>query len=294
MNIVDALSKAEGVIVNFVAPLFSQDATADISAGVTNSASTYTIDAIHAATKNHVLKMSQVTLKKDRIAMLSWNGTFAIAKQKAGTLASYRATLTMQSCLQVNSAGAVITFQPWYAAVIASGMQSAGFYKAIVKKFANIISYVDPSDFDSGNPGDVSAALDAGILFMETPSQGVRWVSDQTTYGYDTNFVYNSLQAVFCSDILSLDFAQSLDNQFTGQSLADVDAATVASFVADKMDAYKKQKLIASSDDAPLGYKNVNIQINGPILRVSVEIKLATAIYFIPIVIEISQVQSAA
>jgi hypothetical protein len=293
-DIVDALTALEGVNVNFVIPLMSRDASADITAGLTDASSTYTIDAIHAAVKSHCLKMSAVKLKKNRIAMLSYKGTYADSKTKAGSLASYRATMTMQDAKQIDSLGAIQTYQPWYQAVIAAGMQSAGFYKSIVKRFANVISFIDPSGFDSGNPGDVSDALDSGILFMENANAGVRWVSDQTSYGFDTNFVYNSLQAVYLSDVLSLDLAESLGNAFTGKSLADVDAGVVLGFVSTKMDGYKKLKMIASSDDAPLGYKNVTISIDGPVLSVSLEAKLATSIYFIPIVLELSQVQSSA
>jgi hypothetical protein len=293
-SIAAALTKAEGISINFVIPLFSRDASADIADGLTDAASTYTIDAVHAAAKNHVLKMSSVLMKRNRVAMCSYKGSYTEAKAKAGTLASYRANMTFQDVTQTDSQNVIKQFQPWMGSVVAAGMQSAGFYKAIVKKFANVISFVDPTGFDSGNPADVSDALDAGLMFLEAPAAGVRWVSDQMTYGFDTNFVYNSLQAVYDSDILSLDFADSLEKAFVGKSLADVDAATVASFITDKMDGYKKLKLIASSDDAPLGYRNVSIEISGPVLRVSVEIKLATAIYFIPIVIEISQVQRAA
>jgi hypothetical protein len=293
-DIVDALAALEGVSVNFVIPLMSRDATADIAASLTDASSTYTIDAIHAATKSHALKMSSVKMKKNRISMLSFKGSYSDAKQKSGALASFRATMTMQDAKQVDSVGAIQTYQPWYQSVIAAGMQSAGFYKSIVKRFANVISFVDPTGFDSGSPGDVSDALDSGILFMEEASAGVRWVSDQTTYGFDTNFVYNSLQAVYLSDVLSLDLAESLGNAFTGKSLADVDAGVVLGFVTTKMDGYKKLKMIASSDDAPLGYKNVTIEIDGPVLSVNLEAKLATSIYFIPIVLELSQVSSSA
>jgi len=293
-TLVDALTKLEGVNVNFVIPLMSRDAAADIADGKTDASSTYTVDAVHAATKSHALKMSQVKLKKNRIAMLSYKGTYSETKQKAGALAAFRATLTMQDAKQVDSLGTVQTYQPWYQAVIAAGMQSAGFYKSIVKRFANVISFVDPSGFDSGSPGDVSDALDSGLLFMEEATAGVRWVSDQTTYGFDTNFVYNSLQAVYLSDVLSMDLAESLGNAFTGKSLADVDAGVVLGFVSTKMDGYKKLKMIASSDDAPLGYKNVTIEIDGPVLSVALEAKLSTSIYFIPIVLELSQVSSSA
>ena len=99
---------------------------------------------------------------------------------------------------------------------------------------------------------------------------------------------------MYSSDLVALDLSESFQIAFVGQSLADVDAATALSFLASKMDAYKKQKLIAASDDAPLGFKNASVTINAPIMEVRVEIKLATAILFIPINLEFSQVQSAA
>jgi hypothetical protein len=202
--------------------------------------------------------------------------------------------MTLQKVTQVNSEGLITSFMPWYGACVAAGMQAGGFYKAIVNKAANVISFEDPSGFDSGSPGDVEDALSAGLLFLANDTTRDYWVSDQTTYGYDTNFVYNSMQAVYCSDILSLDLADSFQKAFVGKSLADIDAATAVSFLAQKMDFYKKVKLIASSSDAPLGWKNPHVEIVAPTMEVSVEVKLATAIYFIPLNISISQVQSAA
>ena len=293
-NVVKAVTDMEGINVNFVVPLFSRDASADIAEGLTDSASTYTIDSVNALVKSHVLKMSTAKIKKHRTAFLSFWGTYAEAKAKAGSLANYRVSLAMQKTSQANSQGVIVNQLPWHTAAIAAGMQAAGFYKSITNKFANIIAYEDPSGFDSGSPGDIEAALDAGLLFMEKAVVGSKWVCDQTTYGIDTNFVYNSIQAVYGADLVSLDLADSFQTAFVGQSLADVDAATAIAFLASKMDQYKKQKLIAASDDAPLGFKNAKVKINGPIMEVSVEIKLATAILFIPINIEISQVQSAA
>lgn len=293
-DIISALTDLEGIDVNFVVPLYSRDASADIADGLTDASSTYTISAVNAAVKNHVLKMSTAKLKKHRLGALSFGGTYAEAVAEAGSLANARVTLCMQRTSQVNSLGQVVSYQPWHTACIAVGMQAAGFYRSITNKFANVISFTDPQGFDSGSPGDIEAALDAGLLFLEKAVVGNKWVADQTTYGIDTNFVFNSLQAMYAADIVSLDLADSFQTAFVGQSLADVDASTALSFLASKMDAYKKQKLIAASDDAPLGFKNANVRINGPIMEVRVEIKLATAILFIPINIEISQVQSEA
>lgn len=293
-SIVNALTALEGIEVNFIVPLFSRDASADIADGLTESSSTYTIDAVHAAVKSHALKMSTTKLKKNRIAMLSYKGTFATAKTKAASLATYRATLCIQDSKQVDSQGSVQTYQPWMLSCIAAGMQSAGFYKGLVKKFANVISFIDPSGFDSGKPGDVESALEAGLFFLEKATAGNRWVSDQSTYGLDTNFVYNSLQATYLADVLAIDLSKSLETAYVGKSLADVDAGTVLSFLSNKMDVYKKSKVISASDDAPAGYKNVKITINGPVLDVSVEVKLSTCIYFIPLSISISQITQTA
>jgi hypothetical protein len=293
-SIVSALSALEGVKASFVVPLFSRDAADDISDGLTESGSTYTIDAINFAVKSHVLQMSTVKLKRNRIAILSKEASYADVKAHAQSLASFRANLCFQKTSQVNSVGNVVEYQPWHTAVVAAGMQSAGFYKSITNKFANVISYKDPSGFDSGNPGDVEDAIDAGLLFLQKETAGNKWVVDQTTYGFDGNFVYNSLQATYMADVLAIQLAESLERFAVGKSLADINAASIKGFISKQMDAYKKLKITAASDDAPLGFKNLDVKINGPIAEVKLEVKLATAILFIPIQLEISQVQSSA
>lgn len=294
LDLVNSVNDLEGINTNFIVPLFSRDATADIAEGLTDSGSTYTIDSVNVLVKNHILKMSTAKLKKHRTGILSFSGTFSEIKEKSGSLAHYRISLAFQKSSQANSVGDIVSFLPWHTAAIAAGMQAAGFYKAILNKFANVISFEDPEGFDSGTPGDIETALDAGLLFLEKAVTGSKWVSDQTTYGVDTNFVYNSIQAVYSADIVALDLTQSFQTEFVGKSLADINAAGGLVFLGEKMAAYKNQKLITASSDTVTGYKNAKITINGPVMSVSVEIKLATALYFIPISIEISQVSSAA
>ena len=293
-DIVNAIPALEGIKVNFVLPLFSRDAADDIADGLTDSASTYTIDAINFAIKSHVLAMSTIKIKRNRIAVLSKDASYADAKSHAQSIASFRAVVCMQKSSQVDAQGNVKEFAPWHTAAIAVGMQSAGFYRSLTNKFANIISYKDPSGFDSGNIGDVEDGIDAGIMFLQKETAGNKWVVDQTTYGFDGNFVYNSLQAVYMSDVLAIQLAESLEKFVVGKSLADINAAAIAAFIAKKMEEYRKLKIIGASDDAPLGYKNLDIKINGPIAEVKLEAKLATAILFIPIQLELSQIQSSA
>ncbi len=292
-DILDGLAKLESVQVNFVVPLISRDASDDIAEGLTDSSSAYTVDAVHAAVKSHVIKMSSAKLKRNRLGVLSFWGSFVDTQSKAQALAHYRCSLSFQK-VQASSANGTDTFLPWMGAVIAAGMQAAGFYKGITNKFANLISFVDPTGFDSGNPGDIETALESGLLILQKDTSGSKWVSDQTTYGFDNNFVYNSIQATYLSDIAALNLADACQKAFVGKSLADVNRAVVESFVATQMDAYKQIKVITSSDDAPLGYKNLKVSIAGGIIYISLEVKISTTVYFIPINFTISQVQQSA
>ena len=289
-SIVAALLACEGIQTNFVVPLFSRDYTTDIADGLTDSNSTYTIDAINASVKSHVLKMSTAKNKKHRTCILSCWDTFVNSQTKSHELASARCSLAFQRVSQVNSAGVVTSFLPWYGAVIAAGMQTAGFYKSITNKLANVISYNDPADFDSGSIGDLETAIDAGLLILQPDTAGVKFCIGNTTWGLDNNFVYNDLQCMYTSDLLALDLSASLQRVYVGQSLADISISSVKSYIQSKMDIYRKSKLIAPSSDAATGYKNLSVSIQGPVMNVAVEVKLSSSILFIPISLTISEI----
>lgn len=294
IDIVNAIAQMGGIQVNIIVPLFSQDASKDITAGNTDPSSTYTINAINELLKSHCIQYSTPTLKHNRMAILSYNDTYVNCKAQAQSLATYRCALTCQQVTQVNSQGVNTLFLPWYGAAVAAGMQAGGFYKSICNHLANIVSFQDPAGYDSGDPTDVGDAILAGLLVLSQNTSGIPWVSDQTTYGLDSNFVYNSIQAVYLSDILALDLAQSFQSAIVGKSVADISAASALSFLQQRFDFYKKLKMTTTSNDAPLGYKNASIQIAAPSMFVSVEAKLTTSIYFVAVELALSAVQQSA
>ncbi len=293
-DIVNCVDQMGGIQVNIIVPLFSQDATADILAGNTDPGSTYTIDAINELVKSNCIEYSTPTLKHNRICGLSYNSTYVNCAAQAQSLASYRCFLTCQQVTQVNSLGVNTLFLPWYGAVIAAGMQAGGFYKSICNHLANIVSFQDPVGYDSGDPTDVANAIIAGLLVLSQNTSGIPWVSDQTTYGLDTNFVYNSIQAVYLSDIMALDLAQYFQTAVVGKSVADVTAASALSALQQRFDYYRKLKMTSTSSDAPLGYKNASIVLAAPTMTINVEAKLTTSIYFVAINLALSAVQQSA
>jgi hypothetical protein len=291
---VAAVDACQEIDTNFITPLFSKDATEDMASGDTESSSTYVVDAINAYVKAHVIVMSALEMRKNRLAIGSKSASYSACKDAAGQLSSFRFGLTFQDVKNVSSDGTIVQYQPWMAAVLATGMQAAAGYKGIVKKFANC-SGVVKSDFNSTNPGMVKDALKAGLLVLEKVSTGgFRWVSDQMTYSVDSNFVYNSLQAVYLADLMVLSLIQKFDRAVVGQSVAVISTAAALSILEGEMFDFLRLKWIAQSDDAPKGYKGAVVKITGGVCKISCEVKLAGLIYFVPISFQISQVSQSA
>lgn len=291
-----ALAALEKISCNFVVPLVSQDASADIALAETESTSSYTIEAVNAAVKTHVLAMSTLKRSRARQGLVSYRGTYANAKTAAGAAAHQRIACSFEDIRTTTATGSIKQFQPWMGAVVAAGMQAAGGYRAIFNKAANINGALQAAgDWDGTSQTDVEDALQNGLLPITLSEDGgYKWVSDQTTYQKDSNFVYNSLQAMYSADVVSATVQSRMKARFVGESLADVSAGGALSFFEGVMRELLRLKLIAPSVDAPLGFKNVRITISGPVMTVSFEVKLATALYFIPITFSISQVEQAA
>jgi hypothetical protein len=296
-SITAALLALESVRGNFIIPLFSRDASLDIADGDTDAASTYAIDAINSAVKSHVLSMSTFKRRRNRQAVLSYEGAFADQKNAAANTAAFRCNMAFQDSKTNDSAGNLVQFQPWMLAAKAAGMQAAGFYKSIEFKGINVSGVLHRAgDFNAKNDSNVEDALKAGLMPARVPESGSGfvWVSDQTTYGNDSNFVFNSMQAVYDADLVSLTTSQRMEKAFVGKSLADISAAMAATTLDAIMADMMRIKLIAPSDDAKKGYKDAKIRISGNAMLVSLSIRLSGTIDFIVIDFLISQVEQAA
>ena len=294
--VIAAIDKLADIDCNFIVPLFSRDASLDIVDGLTDVSSTYTIDAINAYTKSNVLAMSQIKMRKNRLAVLSYRNTYANCKIQAQNLASAKVALAIQDVKAVGISGNIVQFQPWYAAAVAASMQAIGLYKSIMHKYTNISGIITPfNDFNPRNNGQLEDAILSGLLILENPpTGGFRWVSDQTTYGKDNNFVFNSLQVMYTADFMALDLLQSFDNFAVGQAISDISAANALVFLKYKMDQYLKNSLISPSDGAPAGFDAASVQISGPVMRVNVNVYITNAIAFVPITLNVSQVTQTA
>jgi hypothetical protein len=294
-DVVNAIDACESANTNFLVTLFDRDASADIADSLTDAASTYVVDAVNAYAKAHAIAQSEVKARKNRIAVVSKQASFADAKTAARDLSHPRVAMAWAKMKDVAADGTIKTFPAWYKAAKTAGLSAVAGYKGIVKKFVACSGVVYPAGFDPRKRGDLEDALESGLLIIEPVNTGgFRYVSDQTTYNIDNNFVYNSIQAVYLADLISLTLIQNGDLVLIGKSVAQVSASVARGFVKTQMDNFLRLNWIARSDDAPLGYRNLTVQLNGGVLSIDVEVKLAGLIFFCPISLAISEVSQSA
>lgn len=289
---VDALQKLRG---NFVIPLFSQDAADDITEGLTSSSSTYTIAAINAYTKTHVLAMSQPKRRRHRQAFLSLEDSFSVVQVAATNLASGRVSLTFQDIIHTSVDAGLVRQQPWLGAVLAAGMQAAAYSKGIVHRTPNQSGVLSKDgSFDASNGTSIETALLAGLLPIKTDESVTYWASDQTTYIRDANFYHNSIQAVYVGDQLGQKLAADAERALVGESVADVTAPMALNVIKAILRDALRTKLIAPDDEAPEGYRNLRVKVANGAVTVKVECKLAGLIYFAVIDLLVSLASSTA
>lgn len=291
LDIVNALDKFTKFHINFIVPLFSRDATADIADGLTDTASTYTIDAVHQAVKTHIALMKTTKKRSERQAVLSLKKSYVDCKAQAGVLADARCQLVIQDVRQVDAQGTIRWMQPWAAACLLAGSRcGAPIGEPMTFKFANasgIRHTAQPMstaetdiviDFDPDTGYD--DAIQSGITFLEVrQGGGFRWVVDNTTYGRDANFVYNRANVIYAADIVALNLRQTLEDVYVGRknTITPNDVAGTVSAVMGQMLA---NGITVSTGDAPTGFKNLVVRIEGNTIYVNIIIKIVEGIDF--------------
>lgn len=304
-EIVNALAKFEKVRVNSIVPLFSRDATDDIADALTDSNSTYTIDGIHQAVKTHLSLMSTTKKRSERQGYLAFKASYADCKEKSQELADARIQLMIQDIRQIDGGGNIMWFQPHMLAAIISGARGGSpvgtpmTFKYLnlsgIRQTAQAMSTAEEdivTDFDPDTQYD--DAIQNGITFLEHPqSGGFRVVVDNTTYGKDGNWVYNRANVLYAADVLAYDFRNQLENIFVGVKNT-IQATEVKSVCESILSTYLAQGITVSVPDAPNGFKQLVVTINGNVINISVVVKLVEGIDFVLADITLQRAQSTA
>lgn len=291
-SIVTALDKFTKFYVNFIVPLFSRDADDDKSDSLTDTASDYTIAAVHQAVKTHISLMKTIKKKSERQGFLSLKDTFDNCKEAAGVLGDGRCQLVIQDIRQVDSLGNIKWFQPWALAALLAGARSgSAIGEPMTFKYLNLSGIRQTAqpmstaevnivqDFDPDTMCD--EAIEAGITFMEArQTGGFRVVVDNTTYGRDGNFVWNRANVIYAADIIAINLRQGLEDVYVGRKNT-VTTAEIAGTAASILGQFRGAGLTVQTPDAPAGFKNLSVRMDGNTIYVSVIVKIVEGIDFI-------------
>lgn len=273
-DVVAALLAAESVQTNFVVTCFSEDAADDIVAGLTDSGSTYTIDAVNAALKSHIHVCSQIKRKAARQGFASKRDTFLAVREAAANTASFRMAYCFEDVRDIGLSGNIEQLPPYVLAAKAAGAQAAAFYRDITGKKIDCSGVLQAAgDFNDKNQTHRENALKSGLLVAKrSPEGGFEWVSDQTTYGRDSSPLFNSISAVYRMDTLSLGMAARMERALKGQNISDVPAGTIKDLFDSNMGDFLRLRLVAPSDGAPKGYKDLSVKVSGNSCRIKAKV----------------------
>lgn len=280
-----------GVRTNIVIPLISQDATNDISDGLTDSSSTYTISSVVSAVDSHVKLASNIKNRSERQAYSSLKASFAATKAFAKNLGSERTSLLFQNVDALNTSGSLVTLQPWALACLCAGMQAgAPVGTSTMYKYISCFG-ISHQDF---NPiMDMDSAIDNGLFAVEKPaSGGYRIVVPNTTYGKDASFCWNRTNVIYSADFVAYDLRQQLESIYIGSS-HQRGSATVSSIYTTIVSLMAKYLaagvIIGDSSNNFLGYKDLLITMNGSVVNINVTITPEVGVEFILLNITLDQ-----
>lgn len=272
-----------GERANLVVPLISQDASADITAGKTDAASTYTIASVNAAVVTHCNTASNTKNRNERQSYVSILDTFANCEAHAMSLAAHRATVCFQNVDVLNVNGELETMQPWAMACIGAGMQ-AGAPIGTPTTFKYINAYgISHSDFDPVT--DTDDAIDSGLFVVQKISTGgFRIVVQNTSYGADASFVWNRANVIGAADFVAYDMRQQLEAIYVGSG-RQRGTATVNSIQTTVVSLMRKYLdsgiIVGDSVNGYLGYRNLVVSMNGSTVNIEVTITPETGVEFI-------------
>lgn len=246
-NVTDALTAALLLPVRQVLPCFSRDARYDIDEGFTDSSSSYTIDGINLAVASHCATASSDVNRHERIALLSYHGSFEDSKEACVAIFAHRASMAFQQVKSIDADGNVKWFLPWMAqAAFGAGRAQAALGTSLLRKNFRVTdvrhignlpttstSWVRDFNHEDTN-GDVTEAIQAGLLVLGYNAGALKMISPDCTTRSGINdpkaFFWERTNVIFTLDEVLATCRDALEN-FIGARTTDVTPTAAASAV---------------------------------------------------------------
>lgn len=257
--------------INSIVPLISQNA------------GTLTIDSINALVSGHCTTMWSTTGRSERQCFLSKNAAKASIASAARALNSPYVQLFAQQVQTLDHSGNLVWFDPWMQALIAAGMrQGSDTGTPLTFKTLNVTS-IRVQDGSWDPKIDYAYMIQNGVTISEPlDTGGFRWTVDNTTYSTDPSFVYNRGSVVDVAGFITYDLRQNLELTFIGNKARTGTSSSIKNFIQARMSLYLDDDLTVGDDlNKGLGYKDLNVTVQGNTALVSMTITPVQGIDFI-------------
>lgn len=266
---------------NTVIPLISQDASALISSGDTDPASTFTVDAVNLQALTHCILASNTKNRSERNAYVSKKASFANAQSAALALNHERSSMLFQDVEVLSTSGDLVFLDPWAAACIIGGIQ-AGTPVGTPATFKMInANGIRHQDYNSKTQIDL--AITNGLLPLEeVDSGGIRVVVQNATYSKDANFVFNRPSVLAAADNVAFNLRANLESIFVGEKARTGSAEAIKNAVIAVMSTFLQNEIIVGDDtNNGLGWKDLLVTITGNVAIVEITITPVQGIDFV-------------
>lgn len=279
---------------NTIIPLLSQDASALITLGDTDPASTFTVDAVNLQSLTHCILASNTKNRSERNTYVSKKASFANAQAASLDLNHERASMLFQDVEVLGSNGTLSFKDPWAASCIIAGIQ-AGTPVGTPATFKMInVNGIRHQDYNSKTQVDL--AIQNGLLPLEdVDSGGIRVVVQNATYSKDANFVFNRPSVLAAADNVAFNLRANLETIFVGEKARSGSAEAIKNAVIAVMSTFLQNEIIVGDDtNAGLGWKDLIVTISGNVATVEITITPVQGIDFILNKIRLDNIRQSA
>jgi len=280
----DAFEALKEERINVVVPLISKDQGA------------LSVDSINASAAAHAAYGWSTVGRNERHAFVSKLGTKDEFKDAARATNSAFVSMVGQQVEVLDRFGTLSFLDPHAFACICAGLRAgAEVGEPLTHKLirVNNMRVLD----GSWNPKkDYAEMIEAGCLIGEAlDSGGFRVILGNTTYSKDANFVFNRESVVQAAGYVAYDIRINLEAVFTGTKARTGTAEAVANFIRARMSTYLAADIIVGDDlNNGLGFKNLNVVVEGNTAVVNISITPVQGIDFILPTIYLSDIRQSA
>lgn len=299
------LSAALGEELNAILICASQDASEDITAGITDPSSTYDIEALHAMLDTHLRLRGSIKNRKEAQGAVGYRKQAkADVFEQAARIGSSLVQLCMEDVLVVDATNTLAWKQPHVQAALLMGARMGSeIGEPMTHKFlncqgaghfVNASTGVAQGDYDPLI--DYDAAIDAGVTTSEPAAGSFRWMIDNTTYGQDDNFVFNRGSVVEAAQYIAKTVRADAEAAFVGRKNSVVTAPSIKNRIRSKLVELFKGKITSPSEDAPQGFveETFVVTVVGNTAEVQVEVKPVQGLDFVLITFTLGETRQSA